>query len=141
MVTIDEVMQEVFVALIDALRAWRRDARFTTFLYTIAQRKCIDHIRRIQAKRVLQCSLSPQVLRGLSVLIDGQIEQHELRAHIERIMKTLPHDYVLVLRLKYEDECSVKEIAQKLSMSVKSVESMLFRARRAFVTNYGRIVD
>jgi len=138
----DEVVQEVFIALIEALRAWRSaDSRLTTFLYTIARNKSVDHIRRARARRLLYIPLSPKLIRGLHVLLDGQIEQAELAQRIERVMKTLPHDYALVLRLKYIELHAVKEIAQELKLSIKSVESLLFRARRAFATTYGRIVD
>ncbi len=137
-VIVDDVTQEVFVALIDALRSWREQARFTTFLYTIVQRKCIDKIRRLRARRLFEQAISPTLLQTLHVVVDGEIEQHELQLRIEQVMSALPHDYVVVLRLKYEMDKSVKDIARELHVTVKSAESMLYRARRAFITHYGR---
>ena len=46
--------------------------------------------------------------------------------------------YKIVLILKYTEEKRVKEIAQILDRSPKSVDSMLQRARGAFINLYGR---
>ena len=60
----------------------------------------------------------------------------ELSKQIDRVYRALGSEYAKILRLKYEEEMSVKEIARKLKMSIKAVESKLFRARRAFQLTY-----
>jgi len=45
----------------------------------------------------------------------------------------LPNDYQFVLRLKYIEGERVNNIAKKLSLGFKATESLLFRARKAFI--------
>lgn len=56
-----------------------------------------------------------------------------IKDKIHLAMRRLLPVHRQVLMLKYLDQVSVDEIAQKLSISFKSAESRLFRARRAFV--------
>jgi len=51
-------------------------------------------------------------------------------------MHELPHDYRLILRLKYIEEHSVQEISKQLAKTFKSTESLLYRARKAFIECY-----
>lgn len=56
-----------------------------------------------------------------------------IKDKIQLAMKRILPVHRQVLMLKYLDQVSVGEIAEKLSISFKSAESRLFRARRAFV--------
>ncbi len=68
-----------------------------------------------------------------TILIDEEIEKKELAAKIKKVFKKLPNDYELVLRLKYIEGEKVKTIAEKLSLGFKATESLIFRARKAFI--------
>ena len=64
------------------------------------------------------------------------LDQKYLEKKIERILKDLPNDYALVIRLKYKEGYKVAEIARKIRLSTKATESLLFRARKAFIVTY-----
>lgn len=68
-----------------------------------------------------------------SVFIDDDLERKELVHKMDTILKSLPTNYRIILQLKYIDGVRVKAIAEKLSLSFKSTESLLFRARKAFI--------
>ena len=53
-------------------------------------------------------------------------------------LKNLSEGYSRILRLKYIDNLSMKEIGTKLELTVKAVESRLTRARLAFVKEYAK---
>ena len=55
---------------------------------------------------------------------------------MKECLSQLPQQYRILLLLKYVEEISVKEIAQIIDKSPKSVESMLQRARGAFIKQY-----
>jgi len=52
------------------------------------------------------------------------------------VYQKLRREEVQILRLKYEQGRSVKEIARELNIGVKAAESQLFRARKAFQVAY-----
>ena len=135
--TAQEIVQDVFIELFDALRSYKKTASLKTYLFTIAQYKSIDFIRKKKLKRVLFSAIPPHILERLkTILIDDEIDKKELGQKIDKVFGILPNDYGLVIRLKYMDGYRIKEIAKKLSLSSKAAESLLYRARKAFVTLY-----
>ena len=56
-----------------------------------------------------------------------------VKEKIRNVLGTLVPRYREVLVLKYLEDLSVEDIAKKLTISFKSAESQLFRARKAFV--------
>jgi RNA polymerase sigma-70 factor (ECF subfamily) len=63
---------------------------------------------------------------------DELLERAETREMVNATMSQLPPHYRQALEEKYLDGKSVRDIARTLSVSEKSVESLLTRARRAF---------
>ncbi len=65
-------------------------------------------------------------------LPDYALENQELGDMVGATMGSLPEDYSRVLEMKYMSNMSVREIADILKKTEKSVESQLTRARTAF---------
>lgn len=77
----------------------------------------------------------PQMESIVSTLLSPEEELDATLAK-EKIHTVLAHilpRYRQILVLKYIEGHSVEEISRKLALTFKSVESQLFRARRAFV--------
>lgn len=133
----EEVLQDSFMSFLESLRDFRGNSSLKTFLYAIAKRKAIDKLRRKKVKKILFSRLPENVVNSLNaIIIDSELDRVILSRKIENIFERLPHDYATVLRLKYRDGYKVAEIAVKLKISFKSAESLIFRARRAFVHLY-----
>lgn len=130
----EEIVQDVFIDFLEALRNFQFQSSLKTFLFSIAKYKVIDVIRKKKIKKVIFSGLPAHIVEGLSpVNIDDEIEKKELARQIQKVISGLPDDYQIILRLKYMDGVRVKEIARKLSLTFKATESLLFRARKAFV--------
>ena len=132
-----EVVQDVFIELFDALRGYKKTASLQTYLFTIANYKAIDYIRKQKIKRVLFSAIPPFILERIkTILIDDEIEKNELGQKIGTVIQKLPNDYKLIIRLKYMEGYQVERIAQEMSLSFKATESLLYRARKAFINLY-----
>lgn len=133
----EEVLQDSFIAFLEALRSFREQSSLKTFLFSIAKRKVVDHLRRKKVKKILFSYLPDYVVESLAtVFLNDNIDKNFLARKIEKAFSSLPHDYALVLRLKYHEGNKVEEIAAKTHMSFKAVESLLFRARKAFIASF-----
>lgn len=134
----EDLTQEAFIDFIEGIRDFRGGSSLKTYLFTIARHKVIDYIRKKKIKKVLFSAL-PQIIveKAASVLFDDELGKGELSEKIYKTISSLPNDYGVVLRLKYIEGYKVKDIAQKLSLSFKSTESILFRARAAFIKVFG----
>lgn len=132
-----EIVQDVFIELFEALRGYKKNASLQTYLFTIANYKAIDYIRKQKIKRVLFSAIPPFILERLkTILIDDELEKNELSQKIEYVIQKLPNDYRVVIRLKYMEGYRVERIAKEMSLSFKATESLLYRARKAFITLY-----
>ncbi len=129
----EELTQDVFLDFIESLRDFHYQCSIKTFLFAIAKNKIIDTIRKKKIKRILFSSMPLHIIEGMTVVFDEDIEHRELSSKISHVLDKLPNDYQLVLRLKYIDGEKVKTISDKLSLGFKATESLIFRARKAFV--------
>lgn len=130
----EEVTQDVFLDFIESLRDFQYQCSLKTYLFSIARNKVIDVIRKKKMKRILFSSMPSYLVESLaSVVFDDELEKKELSAKILNVFEKLPNDYRLVLRLKYLEGAKVKTIADKLSLGFKATESLIYRARKAFI--------
>ena len=133
----DEILQDVFINAFDSLRDFRFQCSIKTFIYTIARNKIIDYIRKKKIKKILLSALPSYFVDSITqVDFDEEIEKKELQTKLEQTFAELPHEYQVILRLKYVENQSVQFIAETLLKTFKSTESLLYRARKAFIKTY-----
>ena len=131
----EEITQDVFFDLLESLRDFRYESSLKTLIFSIAKYKTIDAIRGKRMKKILFSALPEHLIESLrTVLLDEEIEKNELKEKIQRVFARLPNDYRQILRLKYIEGEKVQQIANRLALNFKATESLLFRARKAFVT-------
>lgn len=137
---IEEVVQDTFFAFFEALRDFFGGSSLKTYLYAIGRRKAIDVIRKKRVKRILFSHLPSGFIESMSsIFLEDELDRYVLAQKIETVLQSLPNDYMRVLRLKYWEDLPVADIAQTLRMSFKAAESLLFRARKAFIIEYSRV--
>jgi RNA polymerase sigma factor (sigma-70 family) len=133
----EDILSETVLALIRAAAAPEAAPGATIgnvegWLRSVAGNKVADHFRA--AARVQH--LIDQALPTRPAADDGdpvrQQEREEQRAEVRRVMDALPARHRLVLEWKYLDKVSVREIGERMQLTEKAVESVLFRARRDF---------
>jgi RNA polymerase sigma-70 factor (ECF subfamily) len=136
----EDFVQEVFFEAIDTIAFLKHEQALTSWLYTIAQHKIADFYRRQKVKQLVISEIP------FLQLIDNEVhepefifEKNKIRDSIEKTFATLPQKYQIVLRLHYEDNLPIKQIAVILQLSAKATESLLFRARKKFNLAYERI--
>ena len=134
---LEELVQATFMAALEAFRDFTYRSSLYTFLCAIAKRKVIDFYRRKKLKRII-FSQMPAIEPLLSILTtpEDKLDEKLLTQKIEETLNALSPQYRRLLQLKYIEGWSVTKIAQEMTISFKSAESKLFRARQAFVAAY-----
>ena len=134
---VEEILQDTLFATLEGLRDFSFRSSLFTFICSIANHKVIDFYRRKKIRKIF-FSASTEVEMLLSTLFgpEDQLSDQLLRQKIEETFRKIAPRYEKVLKLKYIYGYSVSEVAGKLSISFKSAESQLFRARKAFVEAY-----
>ncbi|MBM3283699.1 RNA polymerase sigma factor [Candidatus Gottesmanbacteria bacterium] len=133
----EEILQDTLLATLEGLRDFSFRCSLFTFICSIANHKVIDFYRRRKVRNIIFSKFSEvepllATLFGPEEVLDNEL----LRQKIKETFARIAPKYGRILKLKYIYGYSVEEVAAKLSISFKSTESMLFRARKAFAAAY-----
>ena len=125
---VDDVVQEVFVNVLENVRRFRGDARLSTWLASITINCCRAHRRR---QRMSLCHLlrlwQGDRRRAPRTTTDSESRTDE---RIRRAVRRLPAQYAEPIFLRYFEERSIGEIGEILNLSSNAVEMRLSRGRR-----------
>jgi RNA polymerase sigma-70 factor (ECF subfamily) len=133
----EDVAQEAFLKAYRHLANFRGDAKFGTWLISIALNEARSRIRR---KKVLkmesleeapdqQGHISPALLRDWKEIPSEAVERHEIRLMLRDAVSSLPPIYRQTFLLRDVDEMSIAETAEALQITTASVKVRLHRAR------------
>ncbi len=126
----EDITQETFLAALQSAHRFRGDSRLRTWLFRIAAHKIADHWRS-RRKRPPEFSLEdwrPTADEDVAPLTF--LEEAEVRDRVRTALLTLPPHYRTALVLRYVEDMPVAEMAQVMNRSLKSVESILIRAKQ-----------
>lgn len=133
----EDVLQDTLYAFLDAIRDFHGQCHMNTFLQSICNHKIIDYYRKKKLKHIV-FSQMPEIEGLVSPLLNPEeaLDEAVLREELHKTLNTLIPQYKHVLYARYILNMPVSEIANKLAVTLKSVESMLFRAKKAFAKNH-----
>jgi len=134
---VEEIVQESLIAAWDSLPTYKGKSDLFTWLCAITRHEIADFYRRRKLKQIVFSRL-PFLKDLVCEALGPELAYQELetKRKILKTLKDLSEGYGRILRLKYIESLSMKEIAQKLGITVKAVESRLSRARLAFQAAY-----
>jgi RNA polymerase sigma-70 factor (ECF subfamily) len=125
-----DVAQETFLKAYRALPGFKREARFSSWIYQIATNLCRDRLRR----RRTRATVSLEALgESGPVMVETRPGAHErllerdLAQTVRRAIHALPEEQREVVILKEYQELTFLEIAQALDVPVSTVKTRLYR--------------
>lgn len=129
-----DIVQETFVAAWKALARFDGGRSFPVWLRAIALNKCRDRGRRAAVRRLIMGEKNDQSDEAQAQrdhTPDGEqaLVSIQRRAALQRAIDRLPAKLKEPLLLTYFDELSQMEAAAVLGVTVKTVETRLYRAR------------
>lgn len=127
---VDDLAQEVFIKVYEALPTFRFESSFYTWLYRIAVNKSRDELRRRKVRRWFSLQ-SFQEGDSWSADLSHKTEPHdpELREILEKSLLAVPERFRLPVILKDIEGMSYEEIAQVTGCQIGTVKSRLSRGR------------
>ena len=133
----DEATQDAFIAAVAKLDAYRGEAAFTTWLYAIALNVCRGRLRKRRAKEHLMGAL--QALFGVTAVQVAHPEQvvirNEADAALWRAVKSLDDKQREAVILRYYHDLRLKDIAQTMGVSERTVRTWLHSAHEKMRTS------
>jgi RNA polymerase sigma-70 factor (ECF subfamily) len=133
----EEIVQDILISAIYCLPSFLGKSSLWTWMCGIAKHEIADFYRKRKIKEVL-FSRFPGLERLASKALSPELalEEKEIKEKIVGCFLSLTEGYRDVLRLKYVEGHSVRQIGQQLKKTSKAIEMRLRRARVAFVQNW-----
>lgn len=134
----EDIAQEVFLQIYRSLPQFKNKS-FKSWIGKIAANKAIDY-KRNQAKI---CEEFTEQLDGDLMVPGGYLTPEDIllskvqRDKVLKVTANLPKIYSQALEKYYFEGKSYKDIALEENITVKTVESRLYRAKRLFKQNWG----
>jgi RNA polymerase sigma-70 factor (ECF subfamily) len=136
----EDLAQEVFLRVFRARKTYEPGAKFSTWLFTIANNVASNSLRSMARRREVNVSprsdrdTSPDPLDQMALDASGlmptrQLDRSERAEVVQRAIKSLSERQRLALLLSKFEGMSYAEIGETMELSSQAVKSLLSRAR------------
>jgi RNA polymerase sigma-70 factor (ECF subfamily) len=126
-----EATQETFLSAFKNIRRFRRDSKFSTWLFRIAVNHCISRARRRPPGTHFSLDDAAQSARSAAQLQvtetqEGKLLCAENRSRVRAALAFLPPDQRAVIELKFFQELTFEDIAAILQVPLSTIKSRLY---------------
>lgn len=134
----DDLTIEAFGKAFKRLNQYSSQFAFSTWLFKIASNNCIDHLRKSNNNNTFSIDKNHDTndggeiqieMRSDSLTPEEKIIRKEKIKLMRVVVEKLKPRYRQLIELRYFDELSYEEIADRLEMPIGTVKAQLFRAR------------
>ncbi len=129
-----DIVQEVFVSLWSNREKLKEDSNLDSYLFTVAKNTIISVFRKKLSEKNYLETLRFKVVNN-SISTENQVEYELLSKKIKQLVEQLPPQRKLVYELSKEKGYSNRMVADELSISVKTVEDHITKARKFLKEN------
>lgn len=131
----EDLTHDIFLKLVVKLSSFKEQSRFSTWLYSITYNYCTDQLRTHQMRREVHIDdgwerLDVGTDDGLAEMAEMEAQQLELALH------KLPVDEQAMLLMKYQDDISIRDIANINGLTESAVKMRLKRSRDKLRKHY-----
>ena len=130
----EDLTHDIFIKLFVKLSTFKGKAKFSTWLYSFTYNYCVNYVQRdaYKNKEVVSEVESKDTTTEIS-----DAELFEIKtANLKTAMDQIDPKHKMILLLKYQDECSIKEIQELLNLNESAVKMRLKRAKESVMEVY-----
>lgn len=123
----EDYMQDIFVRVLSGLHNFKEKSTFSTWLYTVSTNYCMDRMK-IGRKRSDWVELDSEITKTLAENNEsaGIEERYQM---IDLILEKIAPSESMYLRMKYESNMNIREMALLLQVKDSAVKMRLKRVR------------
>lgn len=133
-----DISQEAFLKAYLNLSLFRRDCKFSSWLYKLTTNLCLDFLRKQSRQKTLPLTYPSETDGEESYLQipdetfspEAEAERRELRQQVRQGLEQLPEAQREILILRELGQMSYEEIGEHLNLEAGTVKFRIFRARK-----------
>ena len=135
--TAEDLTQDVFVRVVQSASSFKHEARFTTWVYSIARNLCIDHLRKMSLRRHPSLDQTSSKDADGPTLGERIADEHpstaadrsamsaDIAQRIVKAVEALPPEQREVFLLRQTAKVPFKEIAKMTGVPENTVKSRM----------------
>jgi RNA polymerase sigma factor (sigma-70 family) len=128
----EDFTHDIFMRVIVRLSSFKEQSRFSTWLFSITYNYCTDQMRINRKKAEVPVDDEMDLIDDESDEDMMEMEAHRLKSALSYL--TIEEQSLLLM--KYQDEISIKEIADTHNLSESAVKMRLKRAKEKLKKRY-----
>jgi RNA polymerase sigma-70 factor (ECF subfamily) len=128
---VEDVTQEIFIAVINSLESFNQKSKFSTWLRTLVNRRVADYYRKREAANSYSHIEITEVSERLVIEKGGTLpgtSQTDKRIILIDAMRELPGHYQEVLLLRFAEGLKFADVADQMGKSLEATKSLFRRA-------------
>ncbi len=131
----EEITQEIFLKVYRVRDTYRPEAKFSTWLWTIARNTALDHLRKktevLLEDRAKEDEVLIDQVEAPIPSAEARLIEAADRSRVDGCMEQLTPMQKEALTLRTVSELSYEEIADQMNTTLPSVKSLINRAKKA----------
>ena len=136
---VNDILQDVFVKIWLHRRNIKNVETFNAYIFTTTKNAIVSYFREKIKIQDFETRLKKRVISEFASSADS-FEYDDMKEKADRIIEQLPEKRKEIFKLCREEGLSYKEIAEKLGISIKTVEDHIMHANR-FLRKYLKEMD
>jgi len=124
----EDALQEALIKVINGLKNFKMESSFKTWFCKICYHEGINHYQKFKNKQTIDLEDVAYELKDSQSVADD-VEQNMEKNHIWGCVDQLDEKYRTVLLAFYQNEFSIKEIAEMMGLNENTIKTHLSRAK------------
>jgi RNA polymerase sigma-70 factor, ECF subfamily len=130
----EEVVQDIFYKLWDRRQNIEIRHGLSSYIYTAVRNQCLVYLKHLKIREEYAMYISNDYMEQRSN-VEDYLETAEIESILEETLESLPAKRRRIFELSRFEGLKYHEIAEKLSVSVKTIEANMTKALKAFRKN------
>jgi RNA polymerase sigma-70 factor (ECF subfamily) len=129
----EELAQQIFVKAYERLDSFKKQSKFSSWLYTLARNHCLDYAKNIRRSNKEFGEMESHELEAnmkVEDLPNDDIERQEEGAILEKALSAIKPIYAEAFLMKYRDNMTYKAMAKRLDANEGALKVRVHRARK-----------
>ncbi|MGG8498119.1 RNA polymerase sigma factor [Tenacibaculum sp. TC6] len=137
-----DLTHDLFIHLFVKIRTFKGKSKFSTWLYSFTYNFCVNYVQRNSAKKKEKVTVVTDQIKeedsGLDEIDDAEL--FELKSDkLAKALEIIAPSEKMILLMKYQDDMSIKEIAEVLELGESAVKMRLKRAKAKVIETYNEL--
>ena len=126
----DDFLQDLFLKVIDKGGQFRAEARFSTWIFTVAHNMCKNEYRRREVRKVIDPEADVEAVSvldaGANPGIHEALDRQRFQSRLQQVLLTCDDSQRSAFILRFQEHLSIREISEIMDCSEGTTKSRLF---------------